>query len=403
MKPGTSLYLDLVRFAAALTVFIEHLREHTKIGFAAFWAAHPFWYSHWDLFSQTAVTVFFVLSGYVIAHVLATRERTPVDYAAARLARLYSVVLPALLLTAVCNYLMELRYPTAFEAFQSGGITGVALSYLGTAVFVNRFWLWPDLDVPNTPFWTLSFEAFYYLAIAILLFARGRGRILSILVLVSMAGPSMVLLAPTWLLGYLAYHVSRRRQAGARSAIPVWLFGLIWVIGLALLPLCSFIELYFRESLSFLRTPDHTIGALLAAYAAATCFAINVLAFNAFSELAEPFLVPIAAIIRWLGSMTFALYLFHQPVLSLFTVYHVPDRSSAAQLVLLVGGTFLVVATLGRFCENTKGAYKLCFLAAWRFVASRAATLDLAPPSQLNLERSAPAVARVRRPGAACE
>jgi peptidoglycan/LPS O-acetylase OafA/YrhL len=395
MKPGTSLYLDLVRFAAALTVFIEHLREHTKIGFAAFWAAHPFWYSHWDLFSQTAVTVFFVLSGYVIAHVLATRERTPVDYAAARLARLYSVVLPALLLTAVCNYLMELRYPTAFEAFQSGGITGVALSYLGTAGFVNRFWLWPDLDVPNTPFWTLSFEAFYYLAIAIL--------VLAILVLVSMAGPSMVLLAPTWLLGYLAYHVSRRRQAGARSAIPVWLFGLIWVIGLALLPLCSFIELYFRESLSFLRTPDHTIGALLAAYAAATCFAINVLAFNAFSERAEPFLVPIAAIIRWLGAMTFALYLFHQPVLSLFTVYHVPDRSSAAQLVLLVGGTFLVVATLGRFCENTKGAYKLCFLAAWRFVASRAATLDLAPPSQLNLERSAPAVARVRRPGAACE
>jgi peptidoglycan/LPS O-acetylase OafA/YrhL len=403
MKPGTSLYLDLVRFAAALTVFIEHVREHTKIGFAAFWAAHPFWYSHWDLFSQTAVAVFFVLSGYVIAHVLATRERTPVDYAAARLARLYSVVLPALLLTAVCNYLMELRYPTAFEAFQSGGITGVALSYLGTAVFVNRFWLWPDLDVPNTPFWTLSFEAFYYLAIAILVFARGRGRILGILVLVSMAGPSMVLLAPTWLLGYLAYHVSRRRQAGARSAIPVWLFGLIWVIGLALLPLCSFIELYFRESLSFLRTPDHTIGALLAAYAAATCFAINVLAFNAFSERAEPFLVPIAAIIRWLGSMTFALYLFHQPVLSLFTVYHVPDRSSAAQLVLLVGGTFLVVATLGRFCENTKGAYKLCILAAWRFVASRAATLDLAPPSQLNLERSAPAVARVRRPGAACE
>ena len=92
MKPGTSLYLDLVRWAAALTVFIEHLREHTKIGFAAFWAAHPFWYSHWNLFSQTAVTVFFVLSGYVIAHVLATRERTPVDYAASRLARLYSVV-----------------------------------------------------------------------------------------------------------------------------------------------------------------------------------------------------------------------------------------------------------------------------------------------------------------------
>jgi peptidoglycan/LPS O-acetylase OafA/YrhL len=393
MKTGTSLYLDLVRFAAALTVFIEHLREHTKIGFAAFWGAHPFWFSHWYLFSQTAVTVFFVLSGYVIAHVLATRERMPVDYAASRFARLYSVVLPALLLTAVCNYLIELRYPTAFQAFQSGGTAGVALSYLGTAVFANRFWLWPDLDPPNTPFWTLSFEAFYYVTIAILVFARGRGRILSMLALILIAGPSMVLLAPTWLLGYLAYHVSQRWRAGARSVIPLWL------ISLTLLPLCFFIELHFREHLAFLRTPDQAIGALLAAYAAAICFAVNVLAFNAFSDRVEPFLAPITAIIRWLGSMTFALYLFHQPVLSLFTVYHVPDRSSAAQLVLLVGGTFLVVATLGRFCENTKGAYKRCLLAAWRFVASRAATLDLAPPSQLNLEHPAPAVARLRRAG----
>jgi peptidoglycan/LPS O-acetylase OafA/YrhL len=393
MKSGTSLYLDVVRFAAALTVFIEHLREHTKIGFAAFWGAHPFWYSHWFPFSQTAVTVFFVLSGYVIAHVLATREKTPVDYAASRLARLYSVVLPALLLTAVCNYLIELKYPIAFQAFQSGGTAGVTLSYVGAAVFVNGSWLWPDIELPNTPFWTLSLEAFYYLSIAILVFARGRGRILSIFVLILIVGPTMVLLAPTWLLGYLAYHVSRRWQASARSAIPLWL------VSLVLLPLCSFIELHLREHLTFLRTPDQAIGALLAAYAAATCFAVNVLAFNAFSDRTEPFLAPIAAVIRWLGSITFALYLFHQPLLSLFTVYHAPDRSSAAQLVLLVGGTFLVVATLGHFCESTKGAYKRCLLTAWSFVASRAATLDLAPPSQLNLERSMPALASLRRPG----
>ncbi len=389
MKPGTSLYLDIVRFAAALTVFIEHLREHTKIGFAAFWDAHPFWYSHWFPFSQTAVTVFFVLSGYVIAHVLATRERTPVDYAASRLARLYSVVLPALLLTIVCNYLIELRYPTAFQAFQSGA----TLSYLGAAVFVNGSWLWPDIELPNTPFWTLSLEAFYYASIAILVFARGRGRILSILVVILILGPTMVLLAPTWLLGYFAYHVSRRWPTEARSAIPLWL------VSLSLIPLCSFIEFHFREHLTFLRTPDQAIGAILAAYAAATCFAVNVLAFNAMSDRVEPFLAPIAAVIRWLGSMTFALYLFHQPLLSLFTVYHVPDRSSAAQLVLLVGGTFLMVATLGHFCETTKGAYKRCLLTAWSFIASRTATLDAASPSQLDLERSMPAVASLGRPG----
>jgi fucose 4-O-acetylase-like acetyltransferase len=124
-----------------------------------------------------------------------------------------------------------------------------------------------------------------------------------------------------------------------------------------------------------------------------------VLAFNAFSDRTESFLVPSAAVIRWLGSMTFALYLFHQPLLSLFTVYHMPDRSSAAQLVLLVGGTFLVVATLGRFCENSKGAYKRGLVAGWRFVTLRAARL-LSP---LNLDRSMPAVASLRRPGESSE
>src|SRR4051812_9461794 len=187
MKRGTSLYLDVVRFAAALMVFLEHLRAHTRSGFGHFWAAHPFWYSHFNVFSQTAVTIFFVLSGYVIAHVLATRERTPLDYATSRLARLYSVVLPALLLTATCNCLIELRYPEAFQAFNSGGTWRVIFSYLGSAMFVNRYWLWPNLNLPNMPFWTLSFEAFYYFAIAILVFARGWGRVLSVFVLILIA------------------------------------------------------------------------------------------------------------------------------------------------------------------------------------------------------------------------
>src|SRR5579864_5239365 len=45
MKNETSLYLDLVRFSAALMVFLEHIREHTLGNFWPFWSAHPFWNS----------------------------------------------------------------------------------------------------------------------------------------------------------------------------------------------------------------------------------------------------------------------------------------------------------------------------------------------------------------------
>ena len=118
MKNGTSLYLDCVRFFVALTVFLEHTREHTR-NFRGFWMSHLFWDRHLGSHSQIAVIVLFVLSGYVIAHVLATRERTLSEYVSSRLGRLYSVVLPALLLsegTGRCWGEME-------QSFYSDGVS----------------------------------------------------------------------------------------------------------------------------------------------------------------------------------------------------------------------------------------------------------------------------------------
>ena len=89
MNRETSIYLDLIRFTAAVFVFLTHAsREQSSGGFL------------WQLqFGREAVDVFFVLSGFVIAHVVETRERSALAYAVARAARLYSVALPALALT----------------------------------------------------------------------------------------------------------------------------------------------------------------------------------------------------------------------------------------------------------------------------------------------------------------
>jgi peptidoglycan/LPS O-acetylase OafA/YrhL len=66
-----------------MMVLVEHFREHTERAFSEFWMFHPFLYNHLNPLSQTTGIVFFVLSGFVIAHVLATREWTPLEYAAA--------------------------------------------------------------------------------------------------------------------------------------------------------------------------------------------------------------------------------------------------------------------------------------------------------------------------------
>jgi peptidoglycan/LPS O-acetylase OafA/YrhL len=362
MSAGTSLYLDLVRFSAAFIVFIEHFRERTRNGLRDFWGSHPFVSSHMNALSQTAVIVFFVLSGYVIAHVLATRERTPLEYAASRVGRLYSVVVPALLLTAAANWAIELRYPDAFDADGHG--TELLLRYGAAALYVNCFWLWPRIDLANAPFWSLSFEAVYYVAIALFVFTRRHVRFLSLLALALLAGPSIMLLAPVWLLGFAAYHVAGRGRISPAPAL------LLWAASALLLATSHILDMEIREPvLDFMRTPHRGLGALLAAYAAGLCFAGNLLAFDPLAAASEKLLRPFTGAIRFLGSMTFALYLFHQPLMSLALVYPIFDRYSAAHVAWMLGGTLLVVATIGRFCEKSKSTYKEMFLSAWRRAA----------------------------------
>ena len=103
MRRGCSVYLDLVRVIACLIVFGHHMSlnfgcyEPTGNGCKARGWLIPFHAGH------SAVVIFFVLSGYVITYVASERETTLRDYALSRCARIYSVAVPALLLTIVLD------------------------------------------------------------------------------------------------------------------------------------------------------------------------------------------------------------------------------------------------------------------------------------------------------------
>lgn len=94
MNKPTSIYLDLVRFTAAVTVFFGHVSGSRLTG-GLFWQMGPY--------GPEAVDVFFVLSGFVIAYVYDTREHSLTDYAVSRFARIYSVAIPALIVTFILD------------------------------------------------------------------------------------------------------------------------------------------------------------------------------------------------------------------------------------------------------------------------------------------------------------
>ena len=61
MRRDFSLYMDVIRFFAAMVVFLSHSSSQSLTG-GLFWQFKDY--------AQTAVIVFFVLSGYVIAFIV---------------------------------------------------------------------------------------------------------------------------------------------------------------------------------------------------------------------------------------------------------------------------------------------------------------------------------------------
>src|SRR5437764_15444933 len=89
-----SLYLDLVRFLAAAAVVLFHSNSESLL-----YACNiPL-----TDYGHEAVIVFFVLSGYVIGYITDTKERVLSQYFISRAARIYSVAVPAIILTLVLD------------------------------------------------------------------------------------------------------------------------------------------------------------------------------------------------------------------------------------------------------------------------------------------------------------
>ncbi len=101
MEAQKSFFLDFIRITAALLV----LYGHAVIIFYDDVNNNPFAVSNMKHF---AVVLFFVLSGYVIGYTTKLNNRGLIQFAVARLSRLYSMVFPALIFSffikCIINY-----------------------------------------------------------------------------------------------------------------------------------------------------------------------------------------------------------------------------------------------------------------------------------------------------------
>lgn len=337
-----SIYLDAVRLLAALAVLIGHLEQD---GLHADWLVL-------GRFSHEAVVVFFVLSGLVICHSTVGARGGARDYAIARLARLYSVVLPAIVLSFAVKAAAAAADPILAVEFQQQDLKWSNL--LGSLLFLNESWS-VGTQVPwNVPFWSLCYEAWYYVLFGLATFMPpGRKRTVALLLVSLTAGPAILLLGPLWALGaWLSRQGDRWVGLKGPMSLLLLLASVVLFLSLHTSGISSDIQQYlYRNVPGYWRllsaqrfVTDYVFGLLVVLHFVAARGVLT----------AWPSLVRHASLVPKAAGFTFSLYLFHRPLTH--AAGHFLPNTSGSPLVTLAWAVVIPLACilLGTVTEARK-------------------------------------------------
>lgn len=348
MRPELSLYLDVVRFVAALVVFIAHFTLQRFSG-GFLWPLNAL--------GHEAVTVFFVLSGFVIAYATDGREKTLRDYTLNRCARMYSVVLPALVLTLLLDAAGRHWNPAPYGATPADP-WAMAWHLLSGLSFTNELW---TLSVPqgsNTAYWSLGYEVPFYAIFGVALYTPARWRAAAVGLAVLVVGPSIAIALPVWLAGVAAYRFTRRGGLTPQQGVLVFLaasvaWGVYELIALKWgRPLLDATALFKRKEI----IQDYIVCAL---------FTAQLIGFHAAAPALGGWLLPHARTIRWLAGATFTLYLCHMPVAQFLAAISPWPLADPRSRIWVFAGTLLAIFAIAEFTERRKPAWRRIFEAAW--------------------------------------
>lgn len=217
-------FINLCRWLAAFFVVISHVRhlmllELAEVPSTGLLTKALYFFTG---FGHEAVVVFFVISGYLVGGLTLERWQTSGvdlrDYLAARVSRIHTVLLPALILGTLLDlcgehwvndaglYTQAERYHTISMAWSPSHALTIA-SFFGNLLSLQGIFVMSHGS--NYPLWSLAYEWWYYtlfalLAAGCLVHARARAAAFILAFLVACMLPAKLLLwGLIWLLGLL--------------------------------------------------------------------------------------------------------------------------------------------------------------------------------------------------------
>lgn len=332
---GLSLYLDFVRYLAAMIVVLHHTWPLLFPNFPLPWPGHA------------AVVVFFVLSGYVITHASSPQLGWR-RYAKHRMARILPVAIVAIFLSIAISQLPN------NNPVPNGGPMVLNWQSLGlNIIFLAQSWM----DVPpsyNPPFWSLNYEVWYYIIFGTWLYKRNYAVTLLAMLI---AGPKILLLLPVWLLGVALYKWAP--VLGRYKAICI--FNASIVFGLAFVWLD--VSVHIREAMKMTWPVAMALTRGSSSFVGDFLLGLIVAAnFIAAASLEMKPLFRFEKLIRYLSGFTFSTYVLHMPLVIL--IWNGLGVHNAIAFYVLLA---LLIFVLGQLTERQTKFYRAAL--DWRFPA----------------------------------
>lgn len=360
MNKQFSIYLDLIRFIAAMLVFASHVPGHAG-GYL------------WQLsgFGHEAVVVFFVLSGFVISYVVFDKNETAEKYVLSRLTRIYSVAVPAVVMTLVLFYLGEQINPDTFTSLNERLKEPVWTTF-SAILFLNQSWVaYPMFS--NLPYWSLGYEVLYYVFFGILIYAKGIKKIIMLLIIVLIMGPSIFLYLPIWLAGVFCFKSLKKHTPSIKTSMFLYILSIAGILLFSFEEIqqvinhfshdivgANFISLLLEPAYLFLSDYVLTIFATLHIFSSYHL----IKNYTVFNEKFE-------SLIRKLSSHTFSLYLYHMPILYFISAVipfkYFPFTNFITSWVFVP----LFIFYISRYTESKKEVYRSYFQSAFNKLSIR--------------------------------
>jgi peptidoglycan/LPS O-acetylase OafA/YrhL len=213
-------------------------------------------------------------------------------------------------------------------------------------VFLGESWPIRVLPGFNVPYWSLNYEAWYYVLFAAVVFLRGPPRIAAVIVAALLAGPRILLLLPVWLMGVAAWRW--RAELPRQLGLPL-LAGCL--AGFITLEAFGGQQLFWRPNSGWVPSGwsayDFVLGALVAFF------------IVGFANVRLP--MPPARferLVRGLAGTSFGLYLLHYPLLSFFGTVVPGPPDGALHRVLVFGLALGAAVGLASLIEPRKATLK---------------------------------------------